>query len=239
MAVVTIRPLHLGSITRQTMVFAYWLRPGVIIDAPIIAWYIEGPHKKILVDSGGGDPDSSTVQRFKPYKREKHQAVENALENIGVKCDDIDIVVATHLHWDHCGGNALFPNAKIIVREEELKAALSPFPVQHGYERSLIESIDYKVVTEDLELDEGVRTVFTPGHTYGLQGVLVEAPSTRYFIAGDTIGLFENLGSNPFLISGIYVDMKLYYETMKKIVGLSAFVLPGHDMKVFEKEIYA
>ena len=61
----------------------------------------------------------------------------------------------------------------------------------------------------------------------------------KYFIASDTIGLFRNLESEPPLVSGIYVDLKKYYESLEKITGLSAFVLPGHDPKVFEREVYS
>ena len=232
-------PLNLGEITRQNMVFAYWEKPGMIIEAPIIAWYIEGGDQKILIDSGGGDPDALNDQRFMPYKRENNQIIENVLNDIGLKCEDIDIVIATHLHWDHCAGNKLFKNAKIIVQKKELLAARSPFPVQHGYLKELIEGVDYTVISGDVKIADGVTAILTPGHTYGFQGVLVEASEKRYFIAGDNVGLLSNLNSNPPLISGIYVDMKLYYESFEKMNKLSATILPGHDKKVFEKKVYA
>lgn len=234
-----IHPLHLGSITREKFLFSYWYKPGTIIDAPIISWYIEGAGKKILIDTGGGDPRFLADPRFKPYKREEHQAIENALKKIGVDCEDIDIVIASHLHWDHCAGNRLFQNARIMVQKDELMAARAPFPVQHGYAKSLIEGIDYTVISGDVEIAEGVTAILTPGHTYGLQGVLVEASTNKYFIAGDTIGLFSNLESDPPMISGIYVDMKLYYESLEKIARLQATILPGHDIRVFEKQVYS
>lgn len=56
MSSIKIHPLRLGTITRQKNLFAYWLEPGTIIDAPLIAWYIEGSDKKILVDTGGETP---------------------------------------------------------------------------------------------------------------------------------------------------------------------------------------
>jgi N-acyl homoserine lactone hydrolase len=236
---IKIHPLYLGSITRQTMVFGYWLDPGKIIDAPLIAWYIEGSDKKILVDTGGGDP-AKIHPRLNPYRRENDQSIGNALKKIGVACEDIDIVIATHLHWDHSAGNGLFPRAKIIVQEEELQSARSPFPINvHGYIKSIVEDINYTVISGDKEIAEGVQVIFTPGHTYGMQGVLVEASEKRYFIAGDTFGLFRNLESDPPLISGIYVDLRRYYESLAKISRLDAFILPGHDFKVFERKVYA
>lgn len=79
MSSLSVRPLYLGEITRQKMLFAYWEDPGMVIDAPVIAWYIEGGDKKILVDTGGGDPTVLHDSRFMPYKREENQAIENVL----------------------------------------------------------------------------------------------------------------------------------------------------------------
>ncbi len=238
MASLHIRPLHLGEITRQKMLFGYWVEPGAIVDAPVIAWYIEGGENKILVDTGGGDPTSQYASRFMPYKREKHQDLENILKSVGITCEEIDIVIVSHLHWDHCAGNKLFRNARIIVQKQELEAARSPFPVQHGYVKELIEGVDYTIISGDTEIEKGITAILTPGHTYGLQGVLVATSKTRYFIASDTIGMFSNLECKPPLIGGIYVDMKLYYETFKRIEKLEAVILPSHDIKIFDKEVY-
>ena len=60
----------------------------------------------------------------------------------------------------------------------------------------------------------------------------------KYFIAGDTFGLFKNLEYEPPFISGIYVDLEKYYGSLQKIAELSAFVLPGHDFRVLERETY-
>ena len=233
-----IYPLHVGTMTRQMMTFCYWLEPGKTIDVPLISWYIEGSDKKILVDTGGGEPSEAHPSWF-PYKREKDQSIEKSLRAKGIKREDIDIVIITHMHWDHCGGNGLFTRAQIIAQKEELRIARSPFPIyKHAYVKKIVEDISYSVISGDEEVAAGIKLIFTPGHTYGMQGVLVEAETKRYFIAGDTYGLFRNLETDPPTISGIYVDVKKYYESIEKISKLSAFILPGHDIKVFDKEVY-
>jgi glyoxylase-like metal-dependent hydrolase (beta-lactamase superfamily II) len=83
-----------------------------------------------------------------------------------------------------------------------------------------------------------VNVILTPGHTYGLQGVLVEGKARRIFIAGDTLPLFANLEQDPPAISNIFVDLRKYYESLDKITRLSAFILPGHDFRVFERKVY-
>jgi len=236
MSKLKIRPLHVGTIKRPLIVFMVSPDPGKLIEAPLVCWYIEGGDKKILVDTGGGNP---TLTERPPYTRENEQAIENALSNIGVQCDEIDIVINTHLHWDHCSGNQLFPNAKIIVQEEELKSARSPFPIHvSGYNSKMLEDINYTLIKGDTQIIEGVKTIFVPGHTYGMQGVLVEAETKNYFIAADTISRYDSMMMKPPLISGINVDLKMYYDSLKKIDELSATVLPGHDFDVFKKELY-
>lgn len=233
-----IHPLHVGTITRQKMTFCYWLEPGVITDVPLISWYIEGSDKKILVDTGGGDPADANP-RWLPYKRQEDQFLENALARLGLRCEDIEIVIATHLHWDHSAGNKLFPNAQIIVQDDELKSARNPYPVMsHGYIRTMVEDVDYTTVSGDTKVADGVTVILTPGHTYGSQGVLVEAKAQKYLLAGDTFGFFKNLETDPPTIAGLYVDLQKYYDSLKKIEGLSAFILPGHDFKVFDRAVY-
>ena len=230
-----IRPLYLGTITRQMANFCQGLELGKIGELPLIAWYIEGCDKKILVDTGGGNP-SQASPRWLPYRKDSDQSIENGLKKIGVSCSDIDVVISTHLHWDHTGGNTLFDSRKIVVQEAELRYARSPEAV--GACLPGIVDLDYTVISGDTDIAEGVRTIVTPGHTAGLQGVLVEAETRRIFIASDTLPLFSNMEQKPYAISNIYVDIDKYYQSVKKIASLSAFVLPGHDFRVLEKEVY-
>jgi glyoxylase-like metal-dependent hydrolase (beta-lactamase superfamily II) len=66
---------------------------------------------------------------------------------------------------------------------------------------------------------------------------LVEG-KTRFFIASDTLPLFKNIESDPPIRSDIYVDFDQYQATIRRITDLSAFVLPGHDFRVFERAAY-
>jgi len=233
-----IYPLNLGTITRPMSVFGYGFG-SEIVDVPLIGWYIEAFDKKILVDTGGGDP-LTAIPRAAPYQRSDEQSLENALKKIGITCQDIDMVVVTHLHWDHCGGNDLFPQSEIIIQKEELEAARFPFPITaEGYIPKMVNDIEYEVISGDKRITKEVSVIFTPGHTYGFQGVLVACESGKVFIAGDTFTFFKNLEQTPPVISGFYVDLRRYYNSLEKIEQLSPdLILPGHDVKVFDRKVY-
>ena len=59
--------------------------------------------------------------------------VVNALGSIGLQCDDIDVVVCSHLHPDHCGCNSFFKRASFIIHAEEVAAARAPGAAASGY----------------------------------------------------------------------------------------------------------
>jgi N-acyl homoserine lactone hydrolase len=230
-------PLHVGTITRPMANFCPSIGPGIIGDLPLIAWYIEGSDKKILVDTGGGDPLQANP-RWLPYRREDDQSMEKALGKIGVKRDDIDIVIVTHFHWDHTGGNGLFPNTEIIVQEDELRYARTPAAAGDCLP-GIVENIAYTAVAGDKEIADGVEVFLTPGHSWGMQGVLVHGETNRIFLPSDSLPLCRNLEADPFEISNIYVDLQMYRESMKKIANLSAMILPSHDFDVLKKAVYS
>jgi N-acyl homoserine lactone hydrolase len=242
MSGIKIHPLHIGTITRHKDGFLFKLGRNEEIECPIIVWYIEGAGKKILLDTGGADPEDEALKPWvSPYVRPVEQELPNVLKaKFGLAPDDIDIVVMSHLHWDHCCGNDLFPNAEFIVQETELEASKDPVPVLKPiYVDRFIHDFPYTTIDGDTEIVPGVTAILTPGHSEGFQGLLVEAETKKYFLAGDNVALYDALSQSPPWPGSLYVNFRDYFASLDKISKLDAEILPGHDMKVFDKEFYA
>jgi len=104
----------------------------------------------------------------------------------------IDMVVNTHLHFDHCGGNHLFAGKPIYVQRRELDDARS----QDDYTiREWVEArgVRYVPVDGELELLPGLRLLPAPGHTPGTQVVVVETGGRPVVVAGDAAVWFGEL----------------------------------------------
>jgi glyoxylase-like metal-dependent hydrolase (beta-lactamase superfamily II) len=232
-------PLHIGDILRDKSSFTCLRNQGLKIELPIICWLIETNGTKIIVDTGTNAPNE-TAEHHKPLSRTQQQELPCVLASLGVNPGDIDLVILTHLHWDHCYNNHLFPHAEFLVQRNELRYAIAPLPLHaHAYDLPPIVNTKYKVIDGDKELGNGISVVCTPGHTPGFQSVLVEGPRRRVLIASDTIPLFENWCEKPPLPSGVFNNLEQYYSTFETINRLKTdLVLPGHDVKVFEHKEY-
>ena len=240
-------PIRLGIVTRTKSNFNL-KDTHLKIDAPIIMWYIEGADKKIIVDTGGSDPNTELAQKYHaPYVRSEDEAPVRALAKLGVAPEEIDIVINTHLHWDHCYGNEFFKKAKCIVQKKEFEFAVNPIPTQdHAYEALTggiippwMKITNWEVINGDEKLTDGVNLILTPGHTKGTQSVVVKTKKGPIIIAGDTVVLFENWKGRKSVPNGIHVDLQEYYETFKKLESYEpVIILPGHDPKVFDQQVY-
>ena len=105
--------------------------------------------------------------------------------------NSIDIVVNTHLHFDHCGGNHLFAGRPIYVQRRELDDA-------RGEDYTIREWVDapgveYVPLVGEVELLPGIRLVPAPGHTPGSQVIVVDTVGGPAVIAGDTAVFFAEL----------------------------------------------
>jgi len=250
MSALKIRPISTGRFqAAEKSNFTYGMDQGVKIQSPILMWFIEGASKRILVDSGGGD--SAWAARYHhPMERSKEEDPVTAVKMLGLSPADIDIIIITHLHWDHCFNNDLFPIAKIIVQEKEVHYAMNPLPCHALYYESQIigmtppwlKSLNrMEMIRGEKEIEPGIKLIPLPGHTPGFQGVLLNLRSGRCMITGDTTPLWENWEGNAqgFRIpSGIHVSLPDYYNTYRKIESLADQVLPAHDMRVLQKKVY-
>ena len=150
---------------------------------PVHVHIIDHPDGRVLVDTGMTDLHPAVADmdpRLTPLS-------EQDLDLAG-----IDIVVNTHLHFDHCGGNHLFAGKPIYVQSRELDDARN----QDGYTiREWVDApgVRYEPVDGELELLAGVRLVPAPGHTRGSQVVVVETGERPLVVVGDTAVWFGEL----------------------------------------------
>jgi glyoxylase-like metal-dependent hydrolase (beta-lactamase superfamily II) len=144
--------------------------------------------KTVLIDAGAGDKDLTTFSTQYFLQRPNGTLLDDLLQH-GFAPGDIDLVILTHLHGDHCGwatrinNGALvptFPNARYVVQRQDVHDALHPnertrntyFPDNFVplLNAGLLEQLD-----GESEILPGVRVVPAPGHCAGLQCVIVEA----------------------------------------------------------------
>jgi N-acyl homoserine lactone hydrolase len=243
-------PLHLGTFHgMETSNLLYQVNPGVKVRQPILGWLILGGEFPIVIDTGGSDEEWAKKHHH-GLDRPPELTMEAQLAKHGLAPDDVPLVINTHLHWDHCFQNHVFPNARFLVQRLELHGAVAPLPTQNtGYEVGIpgvipawMKTFDRTdVIHGDAKICDGVEVVLLPGHSPGLQGVVVETAYRRYLIASDTVGVYENWTGNDkmkHIPQGIHWDLATYFETFEKMERIGAEVLPSHDMRVLERDVY-
>jgi len=176
--------LKAGSIERDLA--------GIILDARSSVTLIKTERGWIIVDTGQvGDEEE----------------ILKALADLGLEGSDIDIIVNTHSHPDHCANNRLFSRAmKMYPNDGE-------------------------------EIAPGVRVLATPGHSPDSISVLVDAAiqqgdemaptSRRVVIAGDALPTLGNFQKR--VPPAVHYDRALAVASMNKIIAIADVVIPGHD----------
>ena len=165
-----------------------------------------------------------------------------ALARFGLAPADIDVVVHTHLHNDHCENDSLCENALFYVHEKELAHARAPHPLDYRYNEEYIEDVaeagQIVALSEDTEIVPGLRMVHTPAHTEGGMSVRVETDKGSVLICGFCT-ILENLHppkavramEMEVIPPGTNVNPYLAYETLVRAKTLADHILPLHEPK--------
>jgi N-acyl homoserine lactone hydrolase len=160
---ISVRPVHVADLKPEDQVM------------PVYVYVVEHPDGTVLVDTG--------MTQLHPLVDD----MDPRILPVGKEDIDpgrIDLVVNTHLHFDHCGGNHLYPGIPIYVQSQELDDALT----LDGYTiREWVDApgLQYRPVVGEVELLPGIRLVPGPGHTRGSQMVVVETGERPVVIVGD------------------------------------------------------
>ncbi len=175
---------------------------GLRVVAPNWAGLVQVDGLNILIDTGmhpihiqkpeatfAGTPYETLIL---PIMREQ-DTVLHQLNRLGLEAEDIDIVVNTHLHFDHCGCNAFFPKATFYVQRDHYQFALT-LPESFPPKYFLIPGLNYNYLDGELNLVPGFELIRCPGHVPGMMCIVLRLKNSgTIVIASDAISLKESL----------------------------------------------
>ena len=156
--------------------------------------------------------------------------VHSALRSRGLQPEDIDTVILTHLHWDHCQNVDLFGNARVLVHPKELDYARSPkrgdLAAAAGV-TDVLATMDVEPVSDGDVIAEGLSVIDTPGHTKGHISLLADLEGDRVLVAGDAM---PDAGTvRRGLPYNVFWDTKEAEGSVEKMLDSSRVFYPGHD----------
>jgi N-acyl homoserine lactone hydrolase len=189
--------INLGNIRLDKSSMTFQSGAGTLVDIPVWGAAVEGNGLKILVDTGVSTPERWNPMH--PVWQEKDETLHAALAQLGWGPNDIDIVINSHLHWDHCDNNWRLPNARFYVSLAEWEYAKSPIEIQKklyqaDFNSGPLSVMNYVLVNQDLfEVVAGIKTIETPGHSAGHQSTIINTAEGLLCVAGDAACFMENL----------------------------------------------
>ncbi len=210
-----------------------------MIEMPVSSMLLRHPRGNVLFDTGchPAVPDNPAhwqgMEKFMTPIMPPGDNVLTGLTCVGLTPDDIDVVVCSHLHPDHCGCNAFFKRATVMVHEKEIVVARKPDAVPMGYLATEWDfgAFDRLSGQRDLFGDGRIVLIELPGHTPGSIGALVALEKCGTFLlAADTVSLRVTLDRNvaPRNTQDAQA-LTRSWEEIRRIEARGVTVLCGHD----------
>jgi glyoxylase-like metal-dependent hydrolase (beta-lactamase superfamily II) len=224
-----IHPLVVGINETDQGVMTYLKGYGKRIYLPIYVFYLEGGPEKILVDTG--------LEQFMvpPAAQDLGLDIlefEDALATCDLAPEDIDIIIHTHLHNDHCENDYKCTNARVYVQQAEYDFFKNPHPIDHRYFPDLLDDVEVVTVEGDREIVPGVAVMLTPGHTPGGQSVVVNTSRGKAVITGFCCNEQNFPASGPVVPCGVHINVIDAYESARRVKEAADILIPLHDLAV-------
>jgi len=206
-------------------------------------WLVRGEGNTIVVDAGIGErPEvaGGGKQMFGHFTVAPGEDTASLLRGAGVEPGEVDHLILTHLHTDHCLNTPLFTRARIVVSRRGWEAVTRPahpalFPERvfsHDVLRHLRGQAWERVQLADGEeqILPGISVFYTGGHTPCSQAVRIETAAGAAVITGDVVSLYGHIEEN---IPVAYChDLAECYQAMDRIRREADIILPTHDPDV-------
>lgn len=245
-----VRPVTLCRVQADKGIMTYMTYYGKKIWRPYIFWIIEGAGQNILVDTAIHAHEYQGYHPgFEALPFESLSTFEEALDKVSLRPEDIDLVIQTHLHFDHCFNTSKCKNARILVQENELEFARDPHPTfSILYSQSLLDGINFETIRGNKEILPGIEVIPVPGHSPGCQAVSIDTEAGRAVITGfccikENIFPAEDIQERvspfagyPVIIPGIHFDAISAYESILKIKKIADIVIPMHEPELMNVE---
>lgn len=231
----TIKPILLFTMPVDKSMQTYMLFTGKTYNLPVVAWYVNANGTHVLIDTGITMEEQKKIANV---PMQHIQTIEEGLEKVGVTPEDIDIVILTHLHYDHCGNTRLFKNAKIILQEKELAFAYSHNPVfHHYYVFEYFKDIKFNLIDGRKEILPGIEVIPMTGHTPGCQAVAVQTDKGLAVISG-ACSIKDNFYPRgklaeiwPVLVPTFHLDIEKSFYDLLYIKSIADIIIPQHDLE--------
>jgi glyoxylase-like metal-dependent hydrolase (beta-lactamase superfamily II) len=214
------------------------------IDVNFVVWLIRGGGHNILFDSG-----FHRDRWLKQWNVTDYQRPDEAVQQAGVKPEEVTDIVISHAHWDHMGGIDLFPKATVWIQKDEYRYYTGD-AWQSGGQHGGIDPDDIqqlvKLNTEgrlrlvdgdNVEIMPGIRVFTGSRHTYASQYVRVDG-KPPFVLASDNVYFYRNLAEHKASATFSDADHAANIKAQERMIELAGSVdriVPGHDALQFQK----
>jgi len=236
MAVEALYALQNGFMGAERSLLFYGEYSEARVQIPIACWLVKTGDGLVLFDTGVSPRAVPGLLRNDPFARfTDEDLLVHRLDTLGMETDNVDVVVMSHLHYDHAGGAHLFPKSELVVQKDEYAYAHYPASFfEPFYYRKTFDLPGYRwrLLDGDTELAPGLTVLRTDGHTPGHQSLLVELPrSGPVILTGDACYWLEHAQRQR--VPGVVWNPTLALHSIKRITTLArllgARIFPGHD----------